>query len=278
MNKLTYIFISAVAVLSIAACQKTVGPKDDFDAKFTDASGLPTVTLTEAKALSYSDMSASATLSSTEGIIDAGFQISNSEDFSGARITSCIEEDEEGNIVIPSTIETSITRVKDNQTFYVRAYAITEKGTTATSEASKVDIPKAPDFKDTFLFGTYVMTDYTLAGEIDDQYYVEVGQYNGFWNLITISNIWGGGKTIIAEVDFEKKTITTDPYSVIYVHSSYGNCWPWGLYINGSSLAKNPTCVVNATYTEGTITLGYWSAMVSAGSFGNYYSVLTKAE
>lgn len=97
------------------------------------------------------------------------------------------------------------------------------------------------------------------------------------YNKVYIHNIWEGELAIAGTVDFVNKTITTDPNSVVYIHSSYGDVWAWGMSVVDGQLGWNSECVTIATYDEnGKVDFGYWGARCSAGAFGYYLTKMVK--
>lgn len=258
----------ALAV-GLTGCYDEMDSKASVDEQYA-SSNAPTAEIGATTIIDYSSFSVSGSISSTDNVIEAGFQVASSEDFLGATAYP-VEE-------ISMSFSATLSNLKDNTTYYVRTYAVTRAAGTVVSSVQIATLPKAPEFEDTYLFGTYSATDINIdTGEAEgDPYSVKISQ-SSMWNKVVISNIWGGKRDIEGTVDFERKTITTDVKSVIYVDEDYGDVWAWGLTVNNGKLSYNETCVTIATYDDkGNIHFGYWSAEVEAGSFGYYMTELVK--
>lgn len=253
--------------VALTGCYDEMDDKAVVEAGFATINA-PTVSLNNLTVDGYEGFTLEGAVSSLDNVLEVGFMVSADAEFTNPTIATVSEA--------ATNFTLAVTGLKDDMTYYIRTYAYT-KGGMAFSEAKTAALPKAPEFADKYLFGTYAAADYTTAGTLDYEYVVNIEQKNGLWNKVTIKNIWGYGQTITATVDFEKKTITSDPYSVIYIDSTYGDTWTWGLSVVDGKLVRNEECVVVATYDEeGNITWGYWSAQCSAGSFGQYYTTFTK--
>lgn len=256
-----------VLAVGLTSCYDEMEDKDVVEAGFATFTA-PTVSLNNVTVDGYSGFTLTGAVSNLDNVLEVGFMISTDAEFASSTIAAVSEP--VASFTLP------VTGLKDDMTYYVRTYAHT-KGGMAFSEAQTAVLPKAPEFADKYLFGTYEAIDYTTAGAVDYEYQMTVQQKDGLWNKVAITNLWGYGRTITATVDFENKTITTDPYSIIYIDSTYGDVWSWGCYVADGKLVRNSECVTIATYDEeGNITWGYWSAQCSAGSFGQYYTTLKK--
>lgn len=259
----TWIPCLALAV-GLTGCYDEMDSKASVDEQYA-SSNAPTAEIGAATVIDYSSFSVSGSISSTENVLEAGFQVSSSEDFSGASFYPAEE--------ISTSFNATIDNLKDNTTYYVRTYAVTRAAGTSVSSAQTATLPKAPEFEDTYLIGTYSAIDIDVtSGEAEgDPYPVKIAQ-GSMWNKVVISNIWGAGCDIEATVDFEKKTITTDPNSTIYVDPDYGNVWAWGFTIENGNIAYYDTCVTVATYDDkGNVHFGYWAPVDATGAWGYYY-------
>ncbi len=114
-------------------------------------------------------------------------------------------------------------------------------------------------------------------------YNVVIERIDGNIEEVQITNVWDGGRTIIAKVDIDNNTISILPGQVVFKHSSYGTFR--AVAVAGGKLA--PTEPIIGTFDDkGNITLGFWvvnlaeADAVSADKAGNYgvypKSVLTK--
>lgn len=258
----------ALAV-GLTGCYDEMDSKASVDEQYA-SSNAPTAEIGAATVIDYSSFSVSGSISSTENVLEAGFQVSSSEDFSGASFYPAEE--------ISTSFNATIDNLKDNTTYYVRTYAVTRAAGTSVSSAQTATLPKAPEFEDTYLIGTYSATDIDITtGEADGEAYsVKIAQ-GSMWNKVVISNIWGGELDIEATVDFEKKTITTDPNSIIYVHSDYGDIWAWGITMENGNVVYNKDHVAIATYDDkGNIHFGNWAPVDAEGAWGYYMTELVK--
>ncbi|MGN0213506.1 MAG: hypothetical protein ACI4AH_01710 [Muribaculaceae bacterium] len=270
MKKLFKILVPCLAIVAgLASCDDEMGSKASIDAQFEKPSNV-SATVTKADAIDFSSFSAEGSVSSTEGVLEVGFLYADNADLNNATAVAAEE--------VTTSFAITVGDMKDNTTYYVCAYAFTKTEGMVKSEVKSLTLPKAPEFEDTYLFGTYMALDTDLdTGEIDGGAYgVKIEQYNGLYNKVAITNIWGGGMTIIGTVDFENKTITTDPSSIIYVHPTYGNVYFYGLVFPADGgYAYTRSCAFNYD-AEGNVDSEYWAAVCSAGAFGWYQTSLTK--
>lgn len=120
------------------------------------------------------------------------------------------------------------------------------------------------------ILGTFAAADYKLAdGAIDgDKYAVSVSAVPGSITQVQISNFWGGGKTILANVDLAQKKISILPGQVIYVHKTYGDCKAVAIDLDAGAYV--PTSPIEGTISDTEITFGAWGAKVAVGAFENY--------
>ncbi|MDR0699239.1 MAG: hypothetical protein LBG28_08500 [Tannerella sp.] len=268
-----YICIAVMAAL-LSACSSEDLVKDDIDAANAgDPSKLPTVTMAAPANVTYESVDVSAAWSGGgDEIIEAGFVYSLNESFLPIHKVVTIDE------ISSSNIEATMAGLDPETSYYVKAYARTRDNGVAYSSAISLTTLVAPSFEDTYLFGKYDAQDIDITtGEPEgDIYEITISQKGANFDRVDITNIWGGEMTVEGIVDFEKKTISIARTEVIYVHSSYGNTYMWGLVIeDGAVKAYAETAI--ATYdSEGNITFEPWAARVSAGVFGYYITVLEK--
>lgn len=271
MKKLFKILVPCLAIVAgLTSCDDEMGSKASIDAKFEKPSNV-TATVTKAEALTFSSFAAEGSVNATEGVIEVGFLYADNAEMNNATTVAADE--------VATSFAIEVDGLKDDMTYYVCAYAFTKTEGMVKSEVKSFALPKAPEFADTYLFGTYACVDIDITtGEPDgDTYGVKIEQYNGLWNKVAITNIWGGGKTIIGTVDFENKTITTDPSSVIYVHPDYGNIYIYGLVFDetGSLAGYKKSAVLNYD-EEGNIEIDYWTAIDAESAWGYYVSKMKK--
>lgn len=253
--------------VALVGCYDEMDDKDVVEAGFASIPA-PAVTLNNVTVDGYSGFTLDGAVNSLDNVMEVGFMVSADAEFTNPTIATVDEPATNFNL--------SVTGLKDDMTYYIRTYAYTKAGMTF-SEVQNATLPKAPEFADKYLFGNYYAADYTSAGVLDYEYQVSIKQHNGIWNQISIKGLYGYDGTITATVDFENKIITTSPYSVLYINSTYGDVWMWGLDVVDGKLAYKSEPVAIATYDDqGNIQFDYWAARCSAGAFGYYYTTLKK--
>ena len=269
MKKLFQILVPCLAIVAgLTSCDDEMGSKASIDAKFEKPSNV-TATVTKAEALTFSSFAAEGSVNATEGVIEVGFLYADNAEMNNATTVAADE--------VATSFAIEVDGLKDDMTYYVCAYAFTKTEGMVKSEVKSLTLPKAPEFEDKYLFGTYLATDTDFDTGSTDTYSVKIEQYNGSWNKVAITNIWGRGKTIVATVDFANKTITSDPSSLIYVHPSYGNTYFMALRFNDDFTEYEYGKSVVMTYDEdGSIETEYWAAQCSAGDFAWVQTSLKK--
>lgn len=269
MKKLFKILVPCLAIVAgLASCDDEMGSKASVDAQYEKPSNV-TATVTKADAIDFSSFAAEGSVNSTEGVLEVGFLYADNAEMNNATTVAAEE--------VATSFSATVGDMKDNTTYYVCAYAFTRTEGMVKSEVSSLTLPKAPEFVDKYLFGTYLATDTDLDTGDTGTYGVKIEQYNGLWNKVAITNIWGRGKTIVATVDFENKTITSDPLSLIYVDSTYGNTYFMALRFNDDFSEHEYGKSVVMTYDEdGNIETEYWAAQCSAGDFAWVQTSLKK--
>ena len=125
------------------------------------------------------------------------------------------------------------------------------------------------------MFGKYKAYD---NGDDSYIYDMEIAWVENTYNRITITNLWDGGETITATVDFENKQIILDLEPLIGDFSAYG----LGLgYIYSIDEAGNPIMApIVCTYdADGNIAFpDYLVYMTEAGPYTNSYTDMVKVE
>jgi len=270
--KIFNIFFTLVAIVTIAACADVMDDKEAIDAQHSgDPSKLPTGLNVSTTKVSYDYALVSATWTNNgDEPYEAGFIYSKSETFDTYSIISSDKFQD-------TSVADSFPKLDAETKYYVKLYVQTRSNGIAYSEPSSFTTIAAPTFEDTYLFGDYLAVDIDIdSGEGEPEYEVNIKQDGTTYNRVQISNIWDGGRTIIGVVDFAKKTITVDNTNIIYVHSSYGNCFMYGLVVEGGAIVGYAKQTI-ATYDDkGNIEFAPWAAHVSAGDFGWYITVLEK--
>jgi len=272
MKSFKIYFTLITALMALSCCSDIMDDKADIDAKHTgNPALLPTVTIATPSNVTYESATVVASWSNAgDEIMEAGFIYSTDEAFNSI------------NVVSPSDFKnsqvTSALKLDSETKYFVKAYVQTRSNGVAYSDVVSLTTAKAPVFIDTYLFGNYeaIDIDITTGEQEGDPYDVTIKQDGSAYNRVLISNIWGGGRTIVGVVDFVKKTITVDYTNVIYVHSSYGNCYMWGLVIEGGELVDYARETIAYYDDKGNIEFSPWAAHVSAGDFGYYVTLLEK--
>lgn len=243
--------------LGMSSCYDEMDDKATIDAKYALAN-TPTVTMSGAAANDHASATVSASISSIDGVVESGFMVASSSDFSNAK--AYIVEN-------ATSISTTLEGLAEATTYYVKAYAFLGDGRLAYSEVSNFTTLEAPSYE---LAGTYTATDYDAStGEADATYEITV-EVNG--SEVKITNIWDGGETVVGTYDAETQTVTIPTKQVITVHSSYGDVWMMALD-NSASYIDTITC--KFTPKGGFFQTGYWEALCSAGYFGRYWTEMT---
>jgi hypothetical protein len=276
------LFLLSALFLGLYACEEPTAEKNE-NINFGNPAKLPTVTIGEAADITFQGAVLSATIAATaetDTLIESGFIVASNAEFLPTSTVISFSALPTGG-----TIKSTLTGLVDKTTFYAKAYAVTKhNGTTFSASSVSFTTKEAPQFEDTFLFGMYSSIDIDAQTGLQEggAYPVEIKQVGTLYNRITISNIWGGEETIEATVDFEEKTITTDRKPVIYIDPTYGNCWMRGFSVVGGAIvyydgADPDRGYAIADYDDtGRVYFRYWSARVSAGSFGLYVTRMTK--
>ena len=281
-NIVKFVFALAAFVPVLAACDKLMESKDTIDAKY--AQSVPenvTVKVDDVTITEYTNFNITLSVSDTVKVIDFGVLFSAKSDMSDCKYIATGYVGAKKRFFSETV---TVGGLAEDTEYYLQPYAYTAGGA-LYGEKKTVKTLKAPKFEDEYLFGTYTALDIDISSGQPDggEYEVVIAPSPNGWNKMLISNIWGGGKTIEATVDFETKTFVTNPGSVVYVHSSYGNVYARGFDIKDGKVVYYDNGLEQAiTYGEyddkGNISFGYWAAYVSAGYFGYYLTQLVKAE
>jgi hypothetical protein len=180
---------------------------------------------------------------------------------------------------IPSVEITASGRVEfeltetGNYSFIVVTYGDGEAQEVATANFDFA-IGTEPAFAAEYLLGDFLGADFNYDDSDDasvqegSDYPVTIARVAGTEDRISITNIYGGGMTVKATVDFAAKTITTDVESVIWNYGSYGDFYMYDTeFTTGQAVA---------TYTDdGVITFELWELVTAQYWFYSYKTVLT---
>ena len=253
MRNIFKTFISCIVLaVGVTSCYDEMDSKSSIDAQYDQASNI-TASLGESTVLSFSEISINGSISSTEGVLEAGFIVSTSADFASYNSYKAGE--------VASSFNSVINNLTESTTYYVRSYAYTISGT-MVSEAISITTPAAPIFE---LNGVYTAVDYNTEDDsAGESYEVTIEFTSGSTTDIKITNLWGGGKTIEAKYDSATGKISIPAKQVIYVHADYGDVWMED--VNGS---QN----ISGLFTPkgGFLNINAFSAICGAGTFGDQY-------
>ena len=197
------IFRTLIPCLAMAAaltgCYDEMDDKAVIDAKHVLAN-TPSVTISSATADDYSSATVTGAISTVEGVVEAGFMVSTSSDFSGAKIYALDE--------VSSTLTTTLSGLAELTTYQVKAYAFLADDRIVYSEVASITTPQAPPLS---------------AALLDGKTYT--GTANGYWGDVYSSM----SVTIVADETDENKVYVQnlDPYfaSYGYVASSGYNVY-----------------------------------------------------
>lgn len=244
-----------VFAMGFTSCYDEMDDKASVDAQYALAN-TPTVAISAATANDHSSATVTASISIVEGVVESGFMVAGSADFSGAK--AYIVEN-------ATSISTQVTGLAEMTTYYVKAYAFLGDGRLVYSEPMTFTTLEAPSYE---LVGTYVAMDYDAkTGEAASEAYEVTVELNGTEAKLT--NIWDGGETVVGTYDETAQTITVATKQLIFVHPSYGDVNM--VAVNDAISAYTEAVVFQFTPKGGLLVSSNWGAVCSAGSFGYYY-------
>lgn len=252
MKNIFKTFIPCIALaIGVTSCYDDIDSKSSIDAKYEQPNDA-TVSLGEISATSFSEISANGSLSGVEDVLEAGFMLSNSADFTSYTSYPANE--------IGTSFGATIKNLEEKTTYYIRSYAYTIDDT-KVSEANSVTTPAAPIYE---LNGTYSAAEYNANDALAGEYDVTIEFVAGSTTDIKITNIFDGGETIDATYDPATGKITIPAKQIIYIHASYGDVWMEE--VNGAETISG-----QFTAKGGLLSINTFSAICSAGSFGDNY-------
>lgn len=242
-----------VLAIGVTGCYDEIDSKSSIDAQHAQTSNV-TASVSEVSVVSFSEVSASGTVSDVEGVLEVGFMLSTSADFTSYTTYRTKE--------ITTSFSVTITSLAETTTYYVRSYAYTISGETKVSEATAVTTPAAPIFD---LNGTYSAVEYSADNNsVAGEYEVTIEFVAGSTTDIKITNIFDGGKTIDATYDPATGKISIPAKQIIYIHASYGDVWMEE--VNGGETVSG-----QFTAKGGFLNINTFSAICSEGTFGDQY-------
>ena len=227
---------ATIVAMAFIGCEDLV--KDDIDAKYLVARDV-NLSAPNCTDIAYDSVTVSYSVDGdTEGLesIYFGVLFSTKEDFS-ERLDY-------------NTLPGQVLRVEvaGGTNYYVKSYCVVGNSV-KYSEVTQITTPEPPKFEDTYLFGSYKAYD---DGNSDPEamYPMEIAWVENTFNRITITNWWGGGTTVTATVDFEKKQIIVDYEPAIFDYSEYDPDFSW-IYFYSMDEEGNPTeDPIVATYDD----------------------------
>ena len=147
-----------VLAVGFTSCYDEMEDKASVDAKYALAN-VPTVTLSATNVIDYSSASVAASFSTVEGVVEVGFMVAASADFSGAKIYTAS--------AVASSIEQALAGLAEQTTYNVKAYAYLGDGRMVYSDASSFTTPEAPALSAEMLSGkTYTATVTNYFGDV----------------------------------------------------------------------------------------------------------------
>ena len=257
-NFFKYMIPCLAVAFALTSCNSTMDDKASIDAQYARAT-TATVALSGATGDDFQTISATGAVTNESEIIEVGFQLSESADFASGIKSVASKE-------VTTSFSGSFTGLKEQTTYYVRAYAFTKTAGMIVTEAKSVATPKAPIFP---LDGVYTATEY----ERDE---------DGNWNagkpfemtvaideedptVVYITNIWGGEMTVKGQYDEAKGIITVPNDQVIFNYPGYGDFWIHGVKDDFTGYANAVT--FKFTALGGKLASGYMAIQYSDGNY-----------
>ncbi len=253
MKNIVGTFIACLALtVGMSGCYDDIDDKVVIDAKHEQSCEV-TVSLGETSVVSFSEIAVGGAVSSLEGVLEVGFMLSATDDFSKYDSYPVKE--------LATSFSMPISSLSETTTYYVRSYAYTIAGT-KVSETKSLTTTASPVFD---LNGVYSAVDYDAEENTGgDSYEVTVEFVDGSETELSIANLWDGGMTINATYDPATGKISIPAKQIIYVHPSYGDVWMEDG--NGKDVIEG-----NFTAKGGFLNINTFSAICGAGSFGAQY-------
>lgn len=242
---------AAMVALAFVGCEDLV--KDDIDAKYTHDVNLPAPECTD---VTFETVTVSYEIDGdTAGLpqMYCGILFATKADFS----------DKQEFVVKPGEMKT--LNVSGSTEYYAKSYIVV--GTEVKySEVSNFTTPAPPEFKDKYLFGSYLAYD----DGVDDpeaMYPMEISWVENTYNRINLINWWGGEQTVTATVDFENKQIIVDFEPAIADMSIYGLGWA---YFYSVDEGGNPTNDPIVGYYDANGNISFPAYYIYIDDYGEY--------
>lgn len=139
-----------VLAMGMSSCYDTMDDKAAVEAGFTQIDA-PVVSISGANAIDYASVSVSGSLSGVDGVVEVGFMVATSQDFSDAK-TYAMD-------AVGASFEKTLLGLAENTTYSVKAFACLGDNRIVYSEITSVTTPQAPPLSTELLSGkTYTAT------------------------------------------------------------------------------------------------------------------------
>ncbi len=233
-NLFSIALISALAIAFVGCNDDLV--KDDIDAKYNRDATISAPVVTD-----VTDASATVTFTAefdTTNLagVYCGVVISTTEDF--------VDSTKFEVVLAPGEVKSFL--VDSDTKYYAKSYIAVGTGV-KYSEVVTFQTEKAKEFEDKYLFGSYTAYD---DEDTEATYDMEISWIEGTSNRINIINLWNGGETVTASVDFEKKQIIVDVAPKVYDYSQDDKNYTWVYLLNMDSGGEPTEDPIVATYDE----------------------------
>ncbi|WP_282036706.1 hypothetical protein [Saccharicrinis aurantiacus] len=203
-----------------------------------------------------------------EEILESGYLVCTDKNFPDSLLISRLADYKDNQM------SAQIDLLVGNTQYYYKAYTYTLNGF-AFGDVGSITTTESPIFEDTYLFGKFNQIDYSIRDGVidgDDNNYwaahgtMEISQVEGTYNQIAIYNFWGYGRTIIAVVNFEDKTLEISPAEIAF-SSQDGPLYIYSWSMDGDYINIHLEEAVKGTYDEnGNIKIEMWGAFANTSS------------
>lgn len=261
-NLFKYIIPCLAVALTLTSCYDTKDDKAGIDASYESKYATPTASI-QVTAPAHNTVNVSLTVDDPSLVAEQGIQLSMTNDFA--------EIDTYVNDTIEAVYSEEIGGFEELTTVYVRGYAMGRNGQVVYTSVQSITTPEAPQ---TPLAGTYTVieVDRNNAGAwvpAAETYQMTVAFEEGSEEIVNITNIWDGGKTVQGVYDVATHTITVPNYQILYVHPSYGEVWIQGFKPDMSDYSDAVTFTFNPR--GGRMVSTPMGAICALGAFGYFY-------
>ncbi len=139
MKNIIRLFAAGLFVsMAMTSCYDEMDSKDSVDASHV-VTNIPTLAMNSASVIDFSSASVSGTVSDVNGVIEVGFKLSTSADFSTDMKTFAAED-------VAASFTQTIGGLDEKTTYYVKMFAFLADGRIVESEAGSFTTPEAPKF------------------------------------------------------------------------------------------------------------------------------------